>query len=50
MSYIIIIQEIEIIINFLDKNIKIVDEELSDIFKRKDAGEFCNYLEEFEKT
>jgi tRNA U38,U39,U40 pseudouridine synthase TruA len=48
MSYIIIVQEIEIIINFLDKNIKIVDEELSDIFKRKDAGEFCNYLEEFE--
>jgi hypothetical protein len=48
MSYIIIIQEIETIKNFLDRSIKAVDEELSDIVKRKEAGEFCHYLEEFE--
>lgn len=49
MSYIIIIEGLKIIKNFLDRNIKSVDEELSDIFKRKEAGEFCHYLEEFEK-
>jgi hypothetical protein len=48
MSYIIIIQEIETIKNFLDRSIKAVDEELSDIVKRKEAGEFCHYLGEFE--
>jgi len=48
MNYINIIDELKIIKNFLDRNIKLVDEELSDIFKREEAGEFCNYLEEFE--
>jgi len=48
MSYIMIIEELKIIKNFLDRNIKLVDEELSDIFKREEAGEFCHYLEEFE--
>jgi len=48
MSYIIIIEELKTIKNFLDRNIKLVDEELSDIFKREEAGEFCHYLEEFE--
>ncbi len=48
MSYIILIEELKIINNFLDRNIKLVDEELSDIFKREEAGEFCHYLEEFE--
>lgn len=43
-----IIEELKIIKNFLDRNIKLVDEELSDIFKREEAGEFCHYLEEFE--
>lgn len=48
MSYTIIIQEIETIKNFLDRSIKAVDEELSDIVKRKEAGEFFHYLGEFE--
>ena len=48
MNYINTIDELKIIKNFLDRNIKLVDEELSDIFKREEAGEFCNYLEEFE--
>jgi len=48
MSYIFIIEGLKIIENFLDRSIKSVDEELSDIFKRKEAGEFCHYLEEFE--
>ena len=48
MSYIILIEELKIINNFLDRNIKLADEELSDIFKREEAGEFCHYLEEFE--
>jgi hypothetical protein len=48
MNYIIIIEELKTIERFLDKNIRLVDEELSDIFKRKEAGEFCHYLEEFE--
>jgi hypothetical protein len=48
MSYIIIIEELKTIKRFLDRNIKLVDEELSDIFKREEAGEFCHYLEEFE--
>lgn len=48
MNYINIIDELKIIKNFLDRNIKLVDEELSDIFKREEAGEFCHYLEEFE--
>ena len=48
MSYISIIEELKTIKRFLDKNIKLVDEELSDIFKRKEAGEFCHYLKEFE--
>jgi tRNA U38,U39,U40 pseudouridine synthase TruA len=43
-----IIEELKIIKNFLDRNIKLVDEELSDIFNREEAGEFCHYLEEFE--
>lgn len=42
------IEELKTIKRFLDKNIKLVDEELSDIFKRKEAGEFCHYPEEFE--
>ncbi len=48
MSYIIIIEEFKTIERFLDKNIRLVDEELSDIFKREEAGEFCHYLEEYE--
>jgi hypothetical protein len=48
MSYIIIIEELKTIERFLDRNIRLVDEELSDIFKREEAGEFCHYLEEFE--
>jgi hypothetical protein len=48
MSYIIIIEELKTIEKFLDKNIRSVDEELSDIFKREETGEFCHYLEEFE--
>ena len=48
MSYIIIIEELKTIERFLDKNIRSVDEELSDIFKRKEAGEFSHYLEKFE--
>lgn len=48
MNYIIIIEELKTIERFLDKNIRLVDEELSDIFKRKEAGEFCHYPEEFE--
>jgi len=48
MSYIIIIGELKTIERFLDRNIRLVDEELSDIFKREEAGEFCHYLEEFE--
>jgi len=43
-----IVEELKIIKNFLDRNIKLVGEELSDIFKREEAGEFCHYLEEFE--
>jgi len=43
-----IIEELKIIKNFLDRNSKLVDEELLDIFKREEAGEFCHYLEEFE--
>jgi len=48
MNYIIIIEELKTIERFLDKNIRLVDEELSDVFKREEAGEFCHYLEEFE--
>ena len=48
MNYIIIIEELKTIERFLDKNIRLVDEELSDIFKRKEDGEFCHYPEEFE--
>ncbi len=48
MNYKIIIEEIKTIERFLDKNIRLVDEELSDIFKRKEAEEFCHYQEEFE--
>ena len=48
MNYINIIDELKIIKNFLDRNIKLVGEELSEIFKREEAGEFCHYLEEFE--
>jgi len=48
MNYINIIDELKIIKNFLDRNVKLVDEELSDIFKREEAGEFYHYLEEFE--
>jgi hypothetical protein len=48
MNYIIIIEELKTIERFLDKNIRLVDEELSDIFKREEAGEFCHYPEEFE--
>lgn len=48
MSYIMIVEELKIIKNFLDRNIKLVGEELSEIFKREEAGEFCHYLEEFE--
>jgi predicted DNA-binding protein YlxM (UPF0122 family) len=43
-----IVEELKIIKNFLDRNIKLVDEELSEIFKCEEAGEFCHYLEEFE--
>jgi len=48
MNYIIIIKELKTIERFLDKNIRLVNEELSDIFKRKESGEFCHYPEEFE--
>jgi len=48
MNYKIIIEEIKTIERFLDKNIRLVDEELSDILKRKEAEEFCHYPEEFE--
>ena len=48
MNYKIIIEELKTIERFLDKNIRLVDEELSDIFKCKEAGEFCHYPEEFE--
>jgi hypothetical protein len=48
MNYINIIEELKTIERFLDRNIKLIDEELSDIFKRKEAGEFCHYMEEFE--
>lgn len=48
MNYIIIIKELKIIERFLDNNIRLVNEELSDIFKRKESGEFCHYPEEFE--
>ena len=48
MSYIITIEELKTIERFLDKNIRLVDEELSDVFKREEVGEFCHYLEEFE--
>jgi len=48
MNYIIIIEELKTIERFLDKNIRLVNEELSDISKRKESGEFCHYPEEFE--
>ena len=48
MSYIIISEELKTIERFLDKNIRLVNEELSDISKRKESGEFCHYPEEFE--
>jgi len=48
MNYIIIIKELKTIERFLDKNIRLVNEELSDIFKRNESGEFCHYPEEFE--
>jgi len=48
MNYIVMAEEFKTIERFLDKNIRLVDEELSDIFKRKEVGEFCHYPEEFE--
>jgi hypothetical protein len=48
MNYISLTIEIDVIKNFLERNLKMVDEELSDLFKRKEAGEFCHYIEEFE--
>ena len=48
MNYIVMAEEFKTIERFLDRNIRLVDEELSDIFKRKEVGEFCHYPEEFE--
>lgn len=48
MRYISLMIEINSIKYFLEKNLKIIDKELSYLIKRKEDGEDCHYMEEFQ--